>query len=218
MPRALIAAAMVLSLGACSKPAEPEKQAAAPAPAPAATVAPAKPETSPTPAASPVAEPVTSPVAAAETPPAAAATSEAAGAPPVQAGAEPSTGPENHVVKGVVTQWQPLLLMAQPGDSVTFTNMTGHDTESLEGMIPEGAEHWRSQLGEEGFTITLPVAGAYVYKCNPHITTGMVGIIIVGDPAAVDLDALNEAAAGVTVGRNMVQRAIRKARKALAAG
>ena len=125
--------------------------------------------------------------------------------------------PVNHIVKGVVTQWRPLVLFANPGDSVTFTTMTGHDTQSLDGLIPEGAEPWRSELGAEGFTVTLPVPGAYVYKCNPHITTGMVGVFIVGDPAAVDLDQLLEAANSVKVGRNMVQRAIRKAKKALPA-
>jgi len=41
-------------------------------------------------------------------------------------------------VKGVITQWQPLVLFAQPGDTVTFVNMIGHDTEAAEGMIPEG--------------------------------------------------------------------------------
>jgi plastocyanin len=52
-------------------------------------------------------------------------------------------------VKGVITQWDPLVTFAQPGDTVTFVNMAGHDTESIEDMIPEGAKPWKSKLGEE---------------------------------------------------------------------
>ena len=37
-------------------------------------------------------------------------------------------------VKAVVTQWRPLVLFAQPGDTVTFVGMVGHDTVSIEGM------------------------------------------------------------------------------------
>ena len=175
----------------------------------------------PSPAPSSPQAPVAAP-AASETPPglpnAESLPLEPAGAVPEPPSEAPASDePQTHVVKGVVTQWQPLVLFAAPGDSVMFTNMTGHDTETIEGLIPEGAEPWRSSLGAEGFTVTLPVAGAYVYKCNPHITTGMVGVFIVGDPAEVDLDQLLEAANSVKVGRNMVQRAIRKAKKALPA-
>ncbi len=118
-------------------------------------------------------------------------------------------------VKGVITQWQPLVLFAQPGDTVTFTNMTGHDTASLEGMIPEGAEAWRSKMGEEAFTITVEKEGAYIYKCTPHISTGMVGAIIVGDGDPANLESIEASLPEVKVGRNMVNRTIRKMKKAL---
>ena len=41
-------------------------------------------------------------------------------------------------VKGVITQWQPLVLFAQPGDTVTFVNMIGHDTEAGSAGAPPG--------------------------------------------------------------------------------
>ena len=122
---------------------------------------------------------------------------------------------QEHIVKGVITQWQPLVTFAQPGDKVRFSNMTGHDTQSMEGMIPEGATPWKSKLGEEGFTITVEKEGAYVYKCNPHITTGMVGIIVVGERNPSNLAALEENAGNVKIGGNMVKRAIRKLKKQL---
>ena len=123
---------------------------------------------------------------------------------------------EQRIVQGVVTQWKPLVLFAQPGDTVRFTGMTGHDTETIDGMIPEGAETWKSKLGEEGFSVTLNQEGMYVYKCNPHMSTGMVGVIIVGDtrPPA-NLAAIEESLPDVKIGRNMVNRALKKAKKAL---
>ena len=125
---------------------------------------------------------------------------------------------EEHVVEGVVTQWRPLVTFAQPGDTIRFKSMTGHDTQTIDGMIPEGAEGWKSELGAEGFSVTVQQEGAYIYKCNPHITTGMVGVVVVGDarPPA-NMEALQENLANVKVGRNMVNRAIKKAKKAMEA-
>ena len=123
---------------------------------------------------------------------------------------------EEHIVNGVVTQWNPLVTFAQPGDTVKFMNMIGHDTVAMEGMIPEGAEGWKSKLGQEGFAITVEKEGAYIYKCNPHISTGMVGAIVVGDanPPA-NLAQLEENLANIKIARNMVNRAIKKMKKAL---
>ena len=39
-------------------------------------------------------------------------------------------------VKAVVTKFEPTVVFIKPGDSVKFTNMAGHDTVAIEGMIP----------------------------------------------------------------------------------
>lgn len=122
---------------------------------------------------------------------------------------------EEHIVKGVITQWQPLVTFAQPGDTVRFTGMAGHDTASMEGLIPEGAEVWHSKLGEEGFVVELEKEGVYVYKCTPHISTGMVGVIIVGEGDPANMGDIEANAGKVKVGGNMVKRAIRKTKKEL---
>lgn len=125
---------------------------------------------------------------------------------------------EEHVIEGVVTQWKPMITFAQPGDTLRFKNMTGHDTETIEGMIPEGAEGWKSQLGEEGYSATVSSEGVYVFKCNPHISTGMVGVVVVGDARPPqNLESLKSGLENVKVGRNMVNRALKKLDKALAA-
>ena len=122
---------------------------------------------------------------------------------------------EEHIVKGVITQWQPLVTFAQPGDTIRFTGMTGHDSTSMEGLIPEGAEMWGSKMGEEGFSITVDKEGGYVFKCTPHITTGMVGVIVVGDDDPANMADLEANSGNVKVGGNMVKRALRKTKKAL---
>lgn len=127
----------------------------------------------------------------------------------------PNLAAEQLKVKGVITQWQPLVVFAKPGDTITFTGMAGHDTEAIEGMIPEGAQGWKSKLGEEAFTITVEKEGAYIYKCTPHMSTGMVGAIVVGDGEPTNLADLEAMLPDVKIGRNMVNRTIRKMKKAL---
>jgi pseudoazurin len=108
---------------------------------------------------------------------------------------------------------------AKPGDTVRFTGMAGHDTQTVEGMIPEGAKPWASKLGEEGFVATLDKEGAWIFKCNPHMTTGMVGVVVVGDARPpVNRAALDASLPQVKVGKNMVQRAIKKMDQALQSG
>ncbi|MEM7189826.1 MAG: pseudoazurin [Pseudomonadota bacterium] len=82
----------------------------------------------------------------------------------------------------------PDLLRVEVGDEVRFVNISGnHNTESVEGMIPEGAEPWVSDLNET-FTLKITHEGVYGYKCTPHYLNGMVGVIVAGD-ASVNLDA-----------------------------
>lgn len=118
-------------------------------------------------------------------------------------------------VKGVITQWDPLVLFAQPGDTVTFVNMAGHDTATIEGMFPEGAAQWQSKMGEEAYTVTLEKEGAYIYKCTPHMSTGMVGAIVVGNADPANLAGIEEALPNIKIGRNMVNRTVKKMKKAL---
>ncbi len=117
---------------------------------------------------------------------------------------------EEHVIKAVVTNWMPLVTYVKPGDTVKFVQMIGHDTETIEGMLPKGATPWKSKLGEEGFSVKLEKKGAYIYKCAPHVTTGMVGAIVVGNGVPKNLAALDASLSEVKIGKNMVKRAIRK--------
>jgi pseudoazurin len=79
-----------------------------------------------------------------------------------------------------VMVFEPAVLSVNPGDSVTFkaTN-PGHNSESMEGMMPEGAEGWQGGMGQD-VTVTFDQDGVYVYQCTPHLMMAMVGVIKVG--------------------------------------
>lgn len=96
---------------------------------------------------------------------------------------------EDHEIVAGATNFNPMHLFVQPGDTIQWRNMTIHDTQSMDGLIPEGAEAWKSNIGQE-YAVTLDVEGVYIYKCNPHYPNGMVGAIIVGEANNMDqLDA-----------------------------
>jgi len=83
--------------------------------------------------------------------------------------------------------YTPAFLQIEPGDTVKFiASEPGHNAASVEGAIPEGAEPFDGAINEE-IEVTLTEEGVYVYKCTPHYTLGMVGVILVGE-AAPNLD------------------------------
>lgn len=121
-----------------------------------------------------------------------------------------NTAAQKHEVKAAVTQFNPAVIFVNPGDTVIWTNMAGHDTASFDGMIPDGAEAWHSNMGEQ-FSLTFTQEGAYVYKCTPHASLGMIGAIIVGQEKPANLEKINSHPEN----KGMVARAIRQMNKAL---
>ena len=76
--------------------------------------------------------------------------------------------------------FEPAVLKILPGDSVTFVATdAAHNSESIVGMIPEGAKSWSGQLSKD-ITVTFDLEGIYAYQCTPHAMMAMVGIIEVG--------------------------------------
>jgi pseudoazurin len=100
---------------------------------------------------------------------------------------------EEHVVqlltkgdKGSMV-FQPSFIKAAPGDTVKFVpGDKTHDVETIKGMLPEGAQEFKSKSGETT-TVTLTQEGVYGVKCGPHYGMGMVALIVVGKP--VNLEA-----------------------------
>jgi pseudoazurin len=83
--------------------------------------------------------------------------------------------------------FEPAFVKAAVGDTINFVSPDkGHNAESIEGMLPEGVEPFKSKMSED-FTLTLTAEGVYGVKCTPHYAMGMVALIQVGAP--VNLDA-----------------------------
>ena len=86
----------------------------------------------------------------------------------------------NQVSEGFMV-FEPAVLKILPGDSVTFeATDAAHNSASISGMIPEGAEEWNGGLSKD-ITVTFNVEGIYAYQCTPHAMMAMVGIIEVGN-------------------------------------
>ncbi|MCV6595786.1 MAG: pseudoazurin [Mangrovicoccus sp.] len=85
----------------------------------------------------------------------------------------------------------PDIVRAQPGDTIKFIAADkGHNAESNEDMLPEGAEGWEGPMNKD-VEVTLTTEGAYGYYCKPHQALGMVGLILVGDVSG-NYEALKE--------------------------
>jgi pseudoazurin len=104
--------------------------------------------------------------------------------------------PQLHEVKmwsdGGIKYFMPELLHVKTGDTVRFRNLSGHhNSESLEGLIPEGASHWISAL-DETYDVQITHPGVYGYICAPHYEKGMVGVIV-ADQDLHNLESLTSA-------------------------
>lgn len=87
--------------------------------------------------------------------------------------------------KGVMV-FEPDFVSAAPGDTIRFVPTDkGHNVETIKGMIPAGAEPFKSKFNEE-FTVTLDKEGVYGVKCTPHYGMGMVALIEVGEPVNLE--------------------------------
>jgi pseudoazurin len=110
----------------------------------------------------------------------------ALGAAIIAAGAAQAAEIEVHMLnkgaKGAMV-FEPDLIVAAPGDTIRFVPTDkGHNVETIKGMVPEGAEAFKSKFNEE-FTVTVTAEGVYGVKCAPHYAMGMVALIRVGEPA-----------------------------------
>ena len=82
--------------------------------------------------------------------------------------------------------FEPDFVSVAPGDTIRFVPTDkGHNAETIKGMIPEGAEAFKSKFNEE-LTVTLDKEGGYGVKCTPHYGMGMVALIEVGQPVNLE--------------------------------
>lgn len=82
--------------------------------------------------------------------------------------------------------YEPAFVLAAPGDTITFVSVDkGHNAETIKGMIPEGAEPFKSKMSSD-FSVTLDTEGVYGIKCTPHLGLGMIALVQVGAPVNLE--------------------------------
>ena len=87
-----------------------------------------------------------------------------------------NTHPENRRLRMV---FHPRLITVDAGDTVRFLPTDrGHNSASIDGMLPEGVESWNGRLNQQ-VDLTFDAPGFYGYKCTPHLSLGMVGLVVV---------------------------------------
>jgi pseudoazurin len=91
----------------------------------------------------------------------------------------------DHTVKAVGLKFSPMTIKVDVGDTVKWTNMATHNVHMMDGLIPEGAEAFQSPMGER-VNHTFDKPGIYIYQCDPHISAGMGGAVIVGEPTNLE--------------------------------
>ncbi len=80
----------------------------------------------------------------------------------------------------------PDMVKAAPGDTIRFVPTDkSHNAEAIKGMLPPGAEIFKSKINED-FSIKLTAEGIYGVKCTPHYGMGMVALILVGNPVNLE--------------------------------
>ena len=86
--------------------------------------------------------------------------------------------------------FDPPFLRVEVGDTVRFVPADpGHSVQSS--FVPDGAIEWSSGL-DETLEVVLHTEGVYLYRCDPHLVLGMVGVLQVGEP--VNIEAATEKA------------------------
>lgn len=84
--------------------------------------------------------------------------------------------------------FEPEVVKVAPGDTVIFkATDAGHNAETIKDMLPEGAEAFAGKMGKD-ISVTFDKEGVYGVKCKPHVSMGMVAVVVVGEP--VNLEAV----------------------------
>ena len=114
---------------------------------------------------------------------------------------------------GLPMAFEPSLVKAEPGDTVTFVpkDKGAHNSASI--FLPQGAKPWKSKP-DETFTVKLEREGVYLYACEPHKAMGMAGAIQVGKAANLDEAKKFAQAASeqMAAGKNRLPKALEQAK------
>jgi pseudoazurin len=99
----------------------------------------------------------------------------------------------NKGADGEAMVFEPASLRVAVGDTVRFLPIDkGHDAAAVKELIPEGVAEFKGKMNQE-LVVAIEKEGAYVIKCSPHWGMGMVALIVAGEGAPANLDAVKTA-------------------------
>lgn len=82
--------------------------------------------------------------------------------------------------------FEPEIVRIKPGDSIKFVAADkGHNAVSIKELTPADAQPFRGKINEE-LTVALSTPGLYGFRCDPHYTLGLVGVVVVGEPTNLE--------------------------------
>lgn len=91
---------------------------------------------------------------------------------------------------GQAMVFEPATVKAAVGDIITFVPVDkGHDAAAVKDIIPEGVADFKGKMNET-VKVIVEKEGAYVVKCTPHLGMGMIALVVIGDAAPANLDAV----------------------------
>ena len=85
-------------------------------------------------------------------------------------------------------RYDPMLSVIDVGGKVLWKATTkGHNVEFM--VAPDDIKYKSKMHKSAGYTFTTP--GIYTYKCTPHVSAGMVGVVVVGNDLSNMEDAMD---------------------------
>ena len=88
-------------------------------------------------------------------------------------------------------RYEPMLSEIEVGGKILWKATTkGHNVEFM--VSPNNIKFKSKMHKSAGFTFTTP--GIYTYKCTPHVSAGMIGVVVVGNDLSNITEALDNVA------------------------
>lgn len=118
---------------------------------------------------------------------------------------------EDTTVQAVGVKFEPAFVYIEPGDTISWEGMAGHNVETIGAMIPMGGTELLTELGEN-VSASFDEPGIYVYKCTPHWGARMGGVIVVGEPEDAEatieayLEAIETDRAGLLPAKGLLKK------------
>ena len=103
-------------------------------------------------------------------------------------------GPMSHNITVAPIQFTPAIQTITVGDTVIWTNVEGfHNVNGSQVTYPSNPESFGNEVGSGWvYKYVFNTPGTYDYQCDPHVSLGMVGQIIVNSGAVTSVASIND--------------------------